>query len=193
MTRTRLRPAHDPAVLALLYAVPHRHDRWPDHVARVQATVSLGRELIADTGPPEVIADLSCGDAAITRALAADADVTPRVILGDIAPGYEFCGPVEKTLLMVRDVDLFICTETIEHLDDPDGVLAAIRYRARALLLSTPLAEAGASNPQHYWAWDNHDVSSMLRSAGWAPVLYRKTHWEDGNGYVWAYQIWGCT
>src|SRR5213076_938668 len=139
--RMRLRPAYSEAELAELYPVPHDHTRWPDHLLRVAETIKLARELVPE---PLVVADLSCGDAAIARAL--DAEIT---ILGDLAPGYEITGPIERTILPVPSADLFICSETVEHLDDPDTVLKHIRKRCRALVLSTPLAEFTPVNPEH--------------------------------------------
>lgn len=194
MTRIRLRAAHGEQALAMLYEAPHDHTRWPDHVERVAATIELGRDLVARHGQPRVIADLSCGDATIARTLAAEAAAAggaARVILGDLAPGYEITGPIEQTLREITQAGLFVCTETIEHLDDPDAVLAMIREHAVTLLLSTPLAEFWAGNVEHYWGWDDSDVRAMLERAGWTPELYRGLRCEAGGG-TWAYQIWGC-
>ncbi len=189
--RTRLREAHSPEELARLYAVPHRHDCWPDHRLRVAETIGVGREL----GVPSVIADLSCGDAVIPRALAASPRGASRVILGDIAPGYEMHGPIETTLGQITHVGLFICSETAEHLDDPDAVLARIRGKADALLLSTPLGETVDRNPEHYWGWDEEGVRQLLEGAGWRPEIYRDVAYRPGPGEPWDpadYQIWGC-
>jgi len=192
--RTRLRPAHSPEKLAELYAVPHRHDWWPDHRLRVAETIGVGREM----GVPPVIADLSCGDAVIPRALADRTGHTrgaARVILGDIAPGYEFCGPIETTLRSLTHVGLFIFAETAEHLDDPDAVLALIREKSDALLLSTPLGETDGRNEEHYWGWDESGVREMLEKAGWRPDIYRDVRYNPAPGEPWqaaAYQVWGC-
>ena len=191
--RVRLRPAHGDVALAMMYDKPHEHTCWPDHVERVAATIGMGRELIAKYGRPELIADLSCGDATIARTLGAESAAAGavRIMLGDLAPGYEFRGPIEQTLREITRADLFICTETIEHLDDPDTVLAMIRGKATSLLLSTPLGEIGPANFQHYWGWDDVDVRLMLKRSGWAPELYREVRCEVG-GESWAYQLWGC-
>jgi hypothetical protein len=183
---TRLRPAYTAAELAELYAVPHAHGGWPDHRLRVAGTIALAR----DMGVPEVVADLSCGDAAIGRALAPG-----RLILGDIAPGYELCGPIEQTVHMIQHVGMFICSETIEHLDDPAGILEAIRAKAGALVLSTPLGETTGRNREHYWGWDDAGVRTLLLGTGWAPVDYREVHYVPEPGEDWlpaSYQLWGC-
>jgi hypothetical protein len=180
--RVRLRPAYSEAALAVLYAVPHQHAGWPDHRVRVAETIGLAREM----GVPPVVADLSCGDAAIGRALMPPAPAC-RLILGDIAPGYELHGPIEQTLDQITHVGMFICAETIEHLDDPDAVLARIRLRADSLVLSTPLGEFTDRNPEHYWGWDAEEVKEMLLAASWKPELYREVICAPA-----AYQLWGC-
>lgn len=194
--RIRLRPAYSPAELAALYAVPHRHDGWPDHRLRVAGTISLGREMLDLFGHQSVIADLSCGDAVIPRDLIGySTQPAKRAILGDIAPGYELCGPIEQTLNQISFAGLFICSETIEHLDDPDAVLRKIRGKAGMLLLSTPLGETNDRNPEHYWGWDEEGVEEMLQAAGWTTLLCRVVDYRPGPGETWmpaSYQLWGC-
>lgn len=182
-----------------MYATPHDHSRWPDHVLRVKATIELGEEMLAPRiargGDSLVIADLSCGDAAIARHLAAGAvrgGNAARVILGDIAPGYELHGPIETTIASLAHADLAICTETLEHLEDPDAVLRQLRAKAGMLLLSTPDAETPGINREHLWTWDRDDLNAMLTAAWWEPFAGRTVTWEDGNGWPWSYQIWGC-
>lgn len=188
MTRVRLRPVHDPAALGQMYREPHDHTRWADHVQRVAATVEAGRALVDAAGVvPATIADLSCGDAAIARTLSPPFG---NLILGDYAPGYPITGPVEQTIRAVTSCDLFVCCETIEHLDDPDTVLAIIRERTVLLLLSTPVDDIGqAGNPEHYWSFGVEDVRAMLEATGFDPVLHRVIHCDTEGT---AYQIWGC-
>ena len=179
--RVRLRPAYSDEELRAIYPLPHDHTRWPDHLVRVEETIELARQLcpLADS-----VADLSCGDAAIARAVATS---KTALILGDLAPGYQLQGPIEETIHGIGQVDLFICSETVEHLDDPDNVLANIRRHAAKLVLSTPLAETAPINPEHYWGWDEEGVRDMLKGAGWEPVL----HWNVLHPLA-HYQLWGC-
>ena len=194
MTRQRLRPAYDRDELARIYPAPHQHDRWPDHVERVAATIALGEHLIDCAGAPVLaIADLSAGDGAILNGCAAYA--TERsgrgcaLILGDFAPGYPITGMIEDTIAGIDPVDLFICCETLEHLNDPDAVLAAIRGKTRLLLASTPVNEQGQGpNPEHYWSWDTGDLADMLERAGFDPFVSEVMDCAEGT----AYQLWGC-
>jgi hypothetical protein len=175
----RLRPAWNETQLREFYPVPHDHTHWPDHIVRVERTIEFARKM----GVPEIVADLACGDAAIGRALVPSG----RLILGDFAPGYEITGMIEDTIDRITHVGMFICSETIEHLDDPDAMLVKIRERADSLVLSTPLAEFTDVNPQHYWGWDTEGVGEMLDAAGWKMVMQ-----ENVLHPLAQYQLWGC-
>jgi len=134
--------------------------------------------------PTRTVADLSCGDGAVAAALDAH-----RTYLGDLAPGWDICGPIEETVDRIPKVDLFVCTETVEHLDDPDGVLARIREKTFGLVLSTPVAEFTDGNPEHYWGWDADDVEDMLQTAGFTPEIVTLLSVRPLGV---TYQIWGC-
>ena len=189
--RTRLRPMPSPAELARLYATPHDHTRWHDHLLRVNVSTILARDLLRPRGH---VIDLSCGDAAIARNLERSHGAT--LTLGDLAPGYPLTGPIEETIDRLphneRGVaDLFVCSETLEHLDDPDVVLRKIRGHAARLLISTPLGEADDANPEHVWGWDRQDVQAMLEVAGFK-VLVRVELDLRPAGFTYCYGIWGC-
>lgn len=181
--KTRLRPAHTPEKLAELYAWPHDHTRWADHRVRVAVTVQLAYAL---SGHIQTAADLSCGDAAILRALG-----VPQQHLGDFAPGYRYRGPIEQTIGEIPDVQLFVCSETLEHVEDPAAVLAAIRPKTEALILSTPVGCWGDRNLEHYWAWSREDVEEMLTAAGFTIALYTGLDLRPGGG-EYEFGIWGC-
>lgn len=179
---TRLRPAYLTSKLAEIYAVPHRHVDFIDHLYRVNATVAAGCGIRAKSA-----ADLSCGDGAILRAL--DADLK---IFGDFAPGYDIQGPIEMTIHYIPNVDLFVCCETLEHVDDPLAVLVQIRAKAGRLLLSTPVGAFEDSNPEHYWAWDRESVEEILGMAGWTVDSYTTSD-HRAAGYTYAFGIWTCS
>jgi hypothetical protein len=186
--RKRLRSMPDRAALDQLYAQPHRHTQWDDHRIRVDVTVAIGAHLLCPAG---VVADLSCGDAAIPKRIAAARNA--RTVLGDYAPGYEHTGPIEETITVVQpgSVDLWVCSETIEHLDDPDKVLEQIRARTDRLILSTPDGETDDANPEHVWGWDSDAVGTMLRDAGFDPLIHTILDLRPA-GFVYSFQIWAC-
>lgn len=180
-----MRPRFSDVELAVLYATPHRHDKWDDHKLRVGATIDVANWLMRDM-QQYTVADLSCGDGAIAMALSG----VSEVILGDFAPGYPITGPIEETLGKIDHVDLLICSETIEHLDDPDSVLRTARHTANRLVLSTPIDEVFEdNNPEHYWGWGVADVQEMLIDSGWREVTRIDLHFSE---YVYDFQIWGC-
>lgn len=187
MMRKRLRSMPSEEELRQLYAVPHDHLKWDDHVVRVDVTSAIAHNLLPQGG---TVADLSCGNALIARRL--EASHGARLVLGDFALGYEHTGPIEKTLDEVGLMDLFICSETIEHLDDPDAVLARIRQKTDRLLLSTPDGEEdGTLNPEHVWGWDSEAVEKMLRAAGFTPDIHTILDLRP-SGCQYAFQIWAC-
>lgn len=180
--RIRLRPAYTESELAKIYATPHDHRRWIDHHLRVGVTIEFCGWF--KSCGVQTVADLSCGDAAIARAL----DVEER-ILGDYAPGYKWTGPIEETIHQIRNVDLFILSETLEHLDNPEQVLMEIRKKTRYLVLSTPEGETSNGNPEHYWGWDSTEVERLLVGAGFTPEIHTVLNLRE---YGYDFQIWGC-
>lgn len=187
--RKRLRPTPTQDELDKLYAKPHNHLDFADHRVRVDVTSAIAHSMLPQGG---TVADLSCGDALIARRL--EDSHGARMILGDYAAGYEYTGPIEETIHKLDDksVDLFICSETIEHLDDPDAVLAAIRAKTHRLLLSTPSGEMDDSNPEHVWGFDPEDVGGMLLIAGFHPEIFTLLDLRL-SGFVYAFQIWACS
>lgn len=183
MTRQRLRPAYADDELRGLYRTPHDHRRWHDHHLRVDVSIAVARWLAGDG--VAAAADLSCGNGAILTAIPA-----AMKHYGDFAPGYQHQGPIEETIGQIPDVDLFVCSETLEHLDDPDVVLGRIRERSRMLVLSTPVDAWNDSNPEHYWAWSREDVEEMLTAAGWQMHVYATADFRP-MGLPYCFGIWG--
>jgi hypothetical protein len=186
MMRLRLRPMPTPAELAALYAVPHDHRQWYDHHFRVDVTSAMAALVVPKGGR---VADLSCGNATIARRL--EESHGAQLQLGDFAPGYEFTGPIEQTIKKLAPVDLFILSETLEHVADPDAVLRAIRPKTGRLILSTPDGETNDQNPEHVWGWDAEAVQGMLRAAGFVPDIHTTVDTRPAGG-VYSFQIWAC-
>jgi len=181
--RVRLRPAYTADELAKIYATPHDHTQWQDHLARVVMTAQFVRTA-AGTIRGDA-ADLSCGDGAILKSV----DVEGGRLFGDYAPGHEYVGPIEETIDQIPGVDLFVCTETLEHLDDPDLVLKQIRGKARFLALSTPIGAWGDTNPEHYWVFSRAGVEDMLNAAGFSPHAFMELDYRPAGG-DYTYGVW---
>jgi hypothetical protein len=170
----RLRANPDSSELNELYESPHDHLAWgASHDIRVRATIEMGKWLGLQF-PIDSIADLSTGNAAIPKGIAGE-DTT--LFLGDFAKGYEFTGPITQTIEKIPKVDLFVLSETIEHVEDPEFVLRKIRNKASLLLISTPIGEDlnedGKANPEHLWGWDQEGLLSILNKSGWTEVICR--------------------
>jgi hypothetical protein len=181
--RKRLRPAYTEKELAEVYKEPHNHKVFPDHRLRVEMTIAFA-SWFKNT---RIVADLSAGDASIINAIEADIRY-----IGDYAPAYDFVGLIDDTIEQIPNVDLFICSETIEHLDNPEATLAKIRAKTKYLIVTTPIGESDSNNPQHYWGWDEDGVRELLEGAGFHPVIHSTLGFSDPS-YVYKYQLWGCS
>lgn len=177
----RLRPAHDAETLRKIYAKPHNHTQWDDHLIRVAVTAQFAH---ACTNHVDSAADLSCGDGTILNALNADTKY-----FGDFAPGYDLTGPVDDTIQQIPVVDLYVCCETLEHLDDPAATLKLIRSKAKALVLSTPVDAFGDTNPEHYWAWSREGVEQLLTDAGFTVKVYAAVDCRPSGG-EYCFGVW---
>lgn len=192
MTIRRLRPAYSEAELAEVYARPYDHTRWEDHVQRIRFTQQFIRDVMVERVVYSV-ADLSCGDGAIALGIGPML-LRDDLVLGDMvaAPHLDVVGPIEETIKTLPDVDLFILSETLEHIDRPKDLLVEIRHHAETLVLTTPLDEADDGNPEHYWGWDRDGIESLLEQAGWWPdhcVLFT----PDVPDVYYTYQVWMAT
>ena len=177
----RLRDPHSVETLAAMYPAPHDHNLWGrGHGERVAETIRVGKQF----GPYSSVADLSCGNAEIARAL------HPTPILGDFAPGYPIRGAIEATILALEPVDLFVCCETLEHLHMPSNTLFLIWEKCNRLLLSTPVENWEDTNVEHYWSWSMADVTALLDG------LFRVRSYSEVDsreyGEPYCYGVWYC-
>lgn len=185
---TQLRPFYTPEERAAVYSRPYSHTRWEDHRIRVGVTIHVARWLRDHVGATTA-ADLSCGDGAILDGLH-----LPRgqCVYGDLvdAPGVDVVGPIEETILSVPYVDLFILSETLGHVEDPQLLLRKARVACYGIIVSTPVDEYTDHNPEHYWGWGVKDIRKMLIDANFNPTTLTLLDAQVPNGYT--HQIWGC-
>lgn len=182
----RLRDKHSDQLLKEIYPEPHRHSKWHDHISRVNITIEIAK-FFNKYNILDSIADLSCGDGHIVTHL-----FPVTKYLGDFAPGYEFQGPIENTLDQIPKVDLYICCETLEHLDDPLSVLQKIREKSDKLILSTPVNNWNDGNIEHYWSWDREGVEELLKQAGFTVHLYNELDFRRLGPAYYCFGIWAC-
>lgn len=189
MTITQLRPFHTPEQRARVYARPYAHETWPDHIERVEATTAVLDAYALSVGALSV-ADLSCGDGAI---LASSERPWEKIYTADLVPtiGMWRSGPIEETILELPHVDLFLCSETLEHVEDPTALLRQIRKRSEYMVLTTPDGETGNRNQEHYWGWDQEGVRELLTETGW--VGQAETFRPAYPGSWYDFQMWTCS
>lgn len=192
----RLRPMPTPEQMAAMYPAPHDHRIYGrGHHERVEATIALALAHIAP-GERINVADLSCGNGEIARRICEGSPLCLH--LGDYAgevarPGeHGYLGAVEQTILDLPHVDTYVCSETIEHLDDPGKVLALARSVADHLVLSTPIECWDDANGEHLWAWDREGVEDLLKRTGWQPVAFDSVD-SRTYGEPYHYGLWICS
>src|SRR5262245_20743210 len=186
MTIRRLRPTYAPLELREIYDHQYDHTQWPDHVMRVEATLDC---IHAWTTPSmrRIVADLSCGDAEIAKRIAD----TKLLLLGDYVENdaYPYHGRIEHTVMLLGFVNLFILSETLEHIDDPWNLLHWIHDKSAYLLITTRLDEQTDDTPEHYWGWDEDGIRDLLRDTDCEPVNHIIFVPPVKDPYY-TYQIW---
>lgn len=177
----KLRPFWSRAEERRLYSETYDHTRWPEHVGRVEATIDFTQKLI-DEHELKTVVDLSCGDGAIVDGLNG-VRIVRKTDVSSSGMG------IEATLMMSSfDTDLFICTETIEHMRAPWTTIELIAENTRFIVLSTPLNEgAHVDNYEHYWSFTDQDVDDMLKYAGFTDL---QRVFLSGRGWTYDYQLW---
>jgi len=181
----RLRPRWSDEELARIYAKPHNHSIYGrGHGVRVEVTQNILKDMAREVNA-RTSADLSCGNGAILNILNIEKH------LGDFAPGYNYTGPLEKTIHEIPNVDIYVCSETLEHLDEPEYALHLIRQKSKSLVLSTPIEQWNDTNEEHYWAYDRQGVEELLLGSGWKPDVFLFLDTQV-FGEPYKYGIWGC-
>jgi hypothetical protein len=172
--RMRLEPRYTEEFMREMYSQPW--EQAPDdhpHLANCANKWLYWDLMIAfgkGFGKVSSIADLACGDARIPRALAEYSGVKP--VLGDYCAGYEYQGYLTDTVKQISHVELFVCTNTLEHLDDPDGDLRLIREKCDKLFVAVPVDEWEDHSGGHYWAFSRGGLEEMVEAAGFKTSAY---------------------
>jgi hypothetical protein len=192
--RVRVRPLYSDTELLELYGKPweqassdHPHlAHCPNPWIYWDLMIAVGKSFTEI----DSIADMSAGDGRISRALGEHHGVEP--VLGDFAPGYAHTGTLQETVPTLGIVDLYICTNTVEHLDDPDADLKVIREHTVEMLLSTPVEEWNDPSGGHYWAWSRKGVEEMMLDAGFEVSAYVELDLTPYWNPHCKHGIWAC-
>lgn len=122
------------------------------------------------------VLDVGCGNKPYYPYFAACAaeyvgvDVVP-------GPGVDFVGGVEALPLPDASFDLVVCTQVLEHVDDPLTAVAELRRVCAPggrVLASTHGVQAYHPSPGDYWRWTRSGLEKLFRENGsWASVTVR--------------------
>lgn len=181
------------------YQIARSNDSWPDHIARTNVTAGL----IAWLKPASLL-DPACGDGSID--LMADRMYPIRkMVLADISvPSISQLkdrslpptvtlkvSDIDEVMRTNERFDVIVLTETLEHLEDPDGVLRRAHEKAAYVVASSPEMRSGQAdnNPEHLWMFDGDGYFQMLQGTGWHP--FHKTHMAF-PGLEYDFQVWVC-
>ena len=182
---------------AVDYQVARSNDRWADHQLRTLVTGAT----IAWLRPDSVI-DPAAGDGSIVRE-AHRLHPIRHGFLADISqPNVAhllqhrvdrwayYTGDIADALDDADPADVIVLTEILEHLVNPDIILAKAKQKARHLVASSPEMRPGQKdgNPEHLWMFDADGYREMLEAAGWQVVQHttlRFTSYYD-------FGIWVC-
>ena len=92
-------------------------------------------------------------------------------------PAAELLGPVEALPVPDASFDLVLCTQVLEHCDDPAQAVRELRRVTRAggrVLASTHGVQVYHPSPQDYWRWTHTGLHRLFEeSAEWESVDVR--------------------
>src|SRR6476619_6229581 len=161
--------------------MPTDLDRWPGaerrDPPRTSATwvvrAGLARWLRAQAdelaaGPPVRILDVGCGVKPYYPFFAA---VSSEYIGVDVVenPAAELLGPVEALPVEDASFDVVLCTQVLEHADDPAQAVRELR-RVTApggrVLASTHGVQVYHPSPVDYWRWTHEGLRRLFEQHG---------------------------
>jgi hypothetical protein len=170
------------------------HLEQPSHWLRLHVAGRFIREAAADHG---TWSDLGCGDGGL---LSVTQDAFRRAWGYDFQPSNAAGWPERGVTAYQLDVfdpanraavklgSVVSCTEVLEHLADPHGVLAWLHDSpvTENLVCSSPVHEtADAHDECHAWAWDADGYAAMVAGAGWG---IRQHEMAGSFQVIWAFK-----
>jgi SAM-dependent methyltransferase len=152
----------DPPMSSATWVVRHALAAW----LRAQAD-----EL--RSGPPVRILDVGCG---VKPYYPLFADVASEYVGVDVVenPAAELLGPVEALPAEDASFDVVLCTQVLEHADDPQQAVRELRRVTRPggrALVSTHGVQVYHPSPVDYWRWTHEGLRRLFTTnADWSEV-----------------------
>lgn len=159
------------------------HAEQPIHRPRMERVATMAKWLIPDFDIVSC-ADLGAGDGGLIEMIG-----FPEPLR--IPPyGYDLMEVNVRYAVDVRGVDvrfrdfvndeiewahLTICTEVLEHLEDPHKMVRKIAEHSDFLIASSPSRETAESHDAvHAWAWDMEGYRLLMESAGYTVLDHQE-------------------
>lgn len=154
------------------------HLEQPMHQWRLSEAARMVTDFVREHRSPRThIIDLGCGDGglmSLIQQMNGDyVDVSGYDFQPTNAAGWTERGVRAESLDFVSEwdrvprADLYVCTEVLEHLEEPHELLRKIRERDAAVVCSSPHDEhEGSIDASHNWAWDVGGYTEMINGAG---------------------------
>lgn len=160
------------------------HLEQPIHRPRLEKAAEFVWLAIAEMGSTDLVtvSDLGCGDGGLLSLLRNSDGVT--------AWGYDFqpsnaAGWRERGVTAYA-LDVFgadreaivpgeisVCTEVLEHLADPHGIVEWLAGASEYLVASSPWTETDLSHDAcHAWAWDMDGYRALLEGGGFQVIRH---------------------
>ncbi|MBV8951246.1 MAG: class I SAM-dependent methyltransferase [Actinobacteria bacterium] len=124
-------------------------------------------------GPPVRLLDVGCG---VKPYYPFFADITSEYVGVDVVenPAAELLGPVEALPVEDASFDVVLCTQVLEHCDDPAQAVRELRRVTRPggrVLASTHGVQVYHPSPVDYWRWTHEGLLRLFAtSADWSDV-----------------------
>jgi SAM-dependent methyltransferase len=146
------------------YAVRRHLSAWLEQEAR-SATADFGRYRVLDVG---------CGEKPYYPYFAPNAAEYVGVDIDADNPMADLVGPVEAVPVEDGSFDVVICTQVLEHTEDPDQAVSEL-YRVTApggrVLASTHGVQVYHPAPDDHWRWTHTGLERLFgRNGEWESV-----------------------
>jgi SAM-dependent methyltransferase len=124
-------------------------------------------------GPPVRLLDVGCG---VKPYFPFFAPVVSEYVGVDVVenPAAELIGPIEALPVDDATFDVVLCTQVLEHCDDPDQAVRELHRVVRSggrVLASTHGVQVYHPSPSDYWRWTHTGLRRLFeRNAEWKSV-----------------------
>ncbi len=137
-----------------------------------------------EAGPKVRILDVGCG---VKPYYPYFAGVATEYVGVDVVenPAAELLGPVEALPVDDASFDVVLCTQVLEHCDDPAQAVRELRRVTRAggrVLASTHGVQVYHPSPVDYWRWTHEGLRRLFEQSGTWSALAVEPGGRDGLG-----------